>query len=361
MARGALGAIGAVAVLLCSQLTAQDRSPLSHQGTTLFAWLDRVAELPRLSASEFVRVTYTQTDQDPPQIRHELGFITANLGEQLEILSLDLRLNKRSWRKAGTVESVAVERRDLRRTAATAIGPVASGGVRHAAGVMLGPLELVVLARACGEAGWDQLAADLLTTAGRASSESLEVDLRQDLASHLAVRAFKLLERDGPREEVRRRLQKLVDEFPEFHDADVARSAIRALDETIARERRPTRTDARTQEDQIAALIAALVDQKGVWLMSPGRVYFFAPEPRDTPPGPVRDLWQLGYAAVPQLIGTLDDRRLTRAIYWRNARGFPIAVGEVAAQILEQIAGQRFVFDDSVEERVLKWWRTVKK
>lgn len=350
----------ALAFLMSGILLAQSSSGLSPERRALFGWLDRVAALPSLRAGEFVRVTYTQRNSSL-RIGHEFGFITSERSGQLDILMLDLRTSARPWREDGRLEAVVVERWNLRATAEKAAGPVASGDVRLADNVMLGTLELVMLARAAAEAGWMRLADDLMVTAGRASRDGLLSDLRDDIASRLAIRAYRMLESGAPRDEVRNRLKQLVDDFPEFDDADIARRSITRLDETIARASPTTANTTEAVTERVARLIDALVDENAVWAISPGRVYFFANDPRETPVGPVRELWSLGHVGVPQLIEALDDRRLTRAVYWRNSRGWPVEVGEVALQILEQISGQRFAFDDSVKDRVTKWWNTVKK
>jgi hypothetical protein len=91
--------------------------------------------------------------------------------------------------------------------------------------------------------------------------------------------------------------------------------------------------------EQIRELIFQLRDQHGEQMSWPGScdVFKTLDEREDTP---AHELVKMGYAAVPQLIGALDDRRISRSVTCHRMHFYShevLRVRDCAEQILSRI------------------------
>jgi hypothetical protein len=73
---------------------------------------------------------------------------------------------------------------------------------------------------------------------------------------------------------------------------------------------------------------------------------------------PAHHLVELGLESVPQLLGALDDDRLTRAVedMWFISDSGILSIGGAAIQVLESIAGRQF----SDGDQAAAWWKEVR-
>ena len=174
-----------------------------------------------------------------------------------------------------------------------------------------------------------------------------------------------------PRSILEAEFARIAREFPASADHDEAARIAEELERMVVEDGKHPPIDDKawekmSREDQAQELIFQLRDQ--VYQRS----YGMEPEP----PSQVEQLVQLGYAAVPALIETLGDPRLTRSVSRPYAGGDYygpiITVGDCAVDALSQIANRNFGFDenkdpvvradraDDLRRAVESWWKGVR-
>lgn len=254
--------------------------------------------------------------------------------------------------------------------------------------------EFIILARACQAQNHPELVWQLLDAAKQlyprsrvpnATKNSLQQNLCEDLAQ---LTMWKIIDDFGDleisREQLLKRLEKLVELFPESSQTKRARESAILLRSMIAEDEvhPPIEDfDQLSTEDKVAQLIFQLRDQHGYQFGQPGEcdIFFddnfsdtFLDFPTGPTPTPAKRLLDLGFDAVPQLIEALDDTRFTRSVGFHRGFYFShhvLRVGDAAEQILSKIAHQRFydransnsamVKDgkvNDVKEKIKEWW-----
>ena len=248
-------------------------------------------------------------------------------------------------------------------------------------------IELLLLAVACQENGHQQMAHDLLMSAGKRSNRSSEsrrpkMSLRQALGTEIAHTimwnaTLKFGRPRVPRSEILGDLKFLVRNFPGSPHNKRAREIADQL-ELMVREdvkhHAPTDFESLTTNEKVTELIFQLRDQVAAKFSQPGSGEIFdrhelVPKtglrtrqdglPRDIDDrasSPAEQLANIGLDAVPQLIEALDDPRFSRTIGYHRHYYFSHhvrRVGDCAKMILERVAGRQF----HNEQEIRDWWR----
>jgi arylsulfatase A-like enzyme len=239
------------------------------------------------------------------------------------------------------------------------------------------PSYAIVLAAALRERGETDLSRALFEKAWRAlvkeprdrNFPALRTHLAESLAS---VRFGAAVQENGrpevPRSVVSAQLEELIDQFPGTEASVQAAAMCEDLqatcelrDESFLDEEALAKL---ASEDRIAEWIRQLETQRGGQFMSKAPCDPFL-DPRGAE-SPAARLAAIGRTAVPRLIATMDDTRLTRS---PAHNGYTLRVGEVAVEIIERIATKSFSSSPetmisgghgAAKAGVLAWWDSVK-
>ena len=186
---------------------------------------------------------------------------------------------------------------------------------------------------------------------------------------------------DVTRPQLLAQFERVVRDFPgsEHHDraaatAETLRGMI-AEDEAHARVGKPV--EAMNVEEQIAEWIFRLRDQNGHQWSQPGSCDIFEDLGQAGKGGdsPALQLVKLGHAAVPALIATLGDQRLSRSVGFHRDfyfSHFVLTIGDCAQAVLARVAGRDFWVARTTSSAMAKdgevaatraaveeWWRGV--
>lgn len=128
-------------------------------------------------------------------------------------------------------------------------------------------------------------------------------------------------------------------------------------------------------KDRVAELIFQLREQRGSQWSQPGACDIFN-DPRGEK-SPAAQLEALGFAAIPQLIERVDDKRFTRSMGFHRDFYFShhiLRIGDCAVSIISRIACRRFYSRNytngamvkdgeasAVKKEIQRWWAEVQK
>ena len=377
-------------------------SPLTRDDRDLFKWFDGLGYTPDLTDKALVAIEtgfFTLGDGTDRVPQRLLGFLLSESAEGF-VVHLTTATDARYVRSGPTssMGAVGFTRLNLRATA-----DVMARWAREPGAAALPPniprywrtqLTLFMLARASAAAGFDELAHELVAASQVAerlegSAYTLKQELSGTIANQRVAASFAAFEHGGTRVAFRDEIKRLVLNFPQADfaktEASAGREMARELDRMIGEDashaKRPPPATLQGRA-RIAELIFLLRDQHGPQRTMPGYPDFVcgwalsedARRACEAVDSPVRQLINFGPAAVPQLIGALDDTRMTRAVHYYRA-GLPtqvLRIGDCALQILETISGQRFTSvaaplhtlskneRKTLKDNVNKWWEMVR-
>ncbi|MCP4707293.1 MAG: hypothetical protein GY869_01595 [Planctomycetes bacterium] len=251
-------------------------------------------------------------------------------------------------------------------------------------------LEANVLAWGCHQKGYDDLANELLLqilyirkwseTSNGSGEVSIIKRLESDIGHILTWQA--VLDFDDlsvSREEILEKIRFIRKNYPRVEHRATIDEGIKILRQMVAedkkheKENRPA-VESLSKAEQIEELIYQLRDQNGHQYSQPGRPDIFL-DPRGEE-SPAEQLAGMGFEAVDQLIGVLDNTNFTRTVgYFRNYAYTHevMRVGDCALKILERIAGRQFYSytytdyltsseeTDAIHREVQVWWNDIQE
>ena len=391
-----------LATTLCGSLLVQEYrvdegsadSEVSADIERVFLWFDTLG-FPRLADCKVVRVEIGQRIGEGGDAVERFYADALLLDEDEEQFTVFRNLSQATWEKTPERRRSGLVVADLETGATERLRQLRSGAEDEKwfpLGVNVTErAELFVLARACHEAGHDQLANELLSeilsipdlqTGEPISLEQLQAEIAEDI-SHVemwrAVVAFG--DPDVSRRELLHRFRRITTHFPQSryaeragHGADILSRMVKEDELHAAVKQKPL--DQMTIQERVAELIVQLRDQNGHQWSQPGSCNIFA-DPRDGfgypelfgesrvigAGSPASQLVVIGEPALEQLIDAVDDDRFTRCVgYHRNfyfSHGI-IRVGGCCLRIIERIkpSGREFDIegDAALAKRAMKAW-----
>lgn len=332
-----------------------------------FKWFSTLG-LPDVKELPFVQVAtghWSQREEEPPQNHYRKGFLLATNADAFTVLTLDLAKTSftNTTSSAPEHKRVGFELLGLGSEAMSARKALQKPPKKDDSWQRFGEqitqrAEVFVLAWGCWRQGLEteaQSLYDLAKTipAGR-GGQNEELTFRKSLEKDLGYTMmwnaildfedvsisrpqllveFERIQRNFPRSEHRERAQTTAEVLKRMVAEDQTHRTIGSNDFI----RLPV-------NDQIRELIFLLRDQNGRQTSQPGWCDIFE-DWRGATNTPAHRLVDLEYAAVPQLIATLDVDTLSRSVGYHRDFYFShtvLTVGDCALQILERIAGRSF-------------------
>jgi len=178
----------------------------------------------------------------------------------------------------------------------------------------------------------------------------------------LAMRANS--DRSKARGEVRQRLDEVIRLFPQSKTAAEARILVEALGKSKvgpSESKGLAKANELAAKDQVVALILLLETQNGSQNTTPGYCNIFNDSRLEN--SPAYRLVRMGYPAVPQLMESLDDPRLSRSSTVGSR--YTLRVGECVKVVLEAIAKREFSptpysmkngKHEFAKKNIARWW-----
>jgi hypothetical protein len=368
----------------------RDAAATPEKRDILFSWLDSLGQLD-VGKAAWVEVQTGEMRQEkdqswkPVRIR---GFIERDEAQIFKVLSLELlpsSFTKVAKDVAGH-EPVFWEPRSLEADSREVLDslhrwrtdfrdPSAPENPRWPEYLTNLPLRssVIVLAWACHRQGHSQLAADLFAEAawyrwpGERTDKSpdLRAELERDLGQAAMQRAMLSVgsaERNGkfngldsplvPRRELLARFRDIVRLYPGSEHVPLARDIAATLERMVPEDdAHPAVSDEALAklpvEEQVRELVFRLRDQRGYQMLSKGScdIFFDLTFGMREGSSPAHSLAKIGLPAVPQLIASIGDERLSRAsdLVWHSFSPHQIrTVGDCAEAVLQRIAGRTF-------------------
>jgi hypothetical protein len=207
--------------------------------------------------------------------------------------------------------------------------------------------------------------------------ESLSVKkLFEESAWRLFERGLEILTSKGDRASAREYWERVITRFPGSRYEEQCSSYVRILDRMLKEDsvfNEPKNLKDLSPDQQVAYWIHRLREVNAIQLTQPGscRVLDDIEGHKDDA---AHHLAQLGITAIPQLIGLLEDSRLTRSYgLWRDFSPWRwvLQYRDAAIEIIEHIAGETFyqasssssylsnekpAVQDAVITKVKAWW-----
>jgi hypothetical protein len=248
------------------------------------------------------------------------------------------------------------------------------------------PAAIALFASSCQQNGQEKIGAELIDGIARTYQRYLSEGEKEkpfkkfleDALSETLVwdATLKFEDVNIPRFQILATFRDLQERFPHSRHQQYLQKTIGILDGMVREDATHHIIDLShlITEQKISELIFRLRDQHGAQTMQPGICdIFFYDKPNNA--SAAGQLVNLGYAAVPQLISALDDRRFSRSIhFWRGYvfSHYVLRTGDCAEAVLEKIANRKFyepkttssdmTSDDAVastKRAVQKWWSEV--
>ena len=386
-----------------------------REDTAVFEWFDKLG-FHNYSKLPFVKVTtgwWSQTGNEPPENSTIYAFLLYESETQFRVYTIELAERLFTFTPPGVPSHnvVKFERVNLAEYSRTFLRKHAE---REAAkerdswrgfGNQLSEgSEVVVLARACADQNEPGLSRELMVMARELlekdrNSNAKAIGFQDAFSEDLANMTMWRIILDFGNFDVSRtlllsRLKKFLKNYPKSMHYERAKETAELLLEIQAEEELhepPKDFDTLTVELRVAELIFQLRDQNGRQWGQPGSCDIFSGdsmslwdlEPDKNPNikkpslSPAGRLVEIGFDAVPQLIKSLEDQRLTRSVGYHRDFYFShhvLRVGDCIEQILCRIANRGFyegrttnsamVKDGqqaTVKEQVERWWNEVQK
>ena len=304
-------------------------------------------------------------DGKPERIEYIDGFVLATNGGNLTLFATDLstRTTTNADQPKGRMMSGHfdwVNLRDEARAEITALQnrPAKADPFAHSSRSSEERAEVFVLAWACwrqelfGESQQLYEQAQGMHTRVHSHDEfsSFRQALEMDFGHAMMWRAVgNLGDPSVSRQNILKEVQEIPEKYPHSEYCDQARQMARVLTRMIAEDQAHAATGSNDLASlpvaqQVRELIYCLRDQNGHQFTVPGRCDIFDGFRRTTNT-PAHQLVRLGYAAVPELIASLDSDTVSRSLAERQFSDAPsivLTVGDCAEQILEKITGKAF-------------------
>ncbi len=391
---------------------APSTKPTIHADEAIFEWFDQLG-FKDYSNLTFVKVTtrwWSQSSGSEPENHVIHAFLLDESDDSFSVFTL--ALSESSFRitppdaPAHTVVKFA--RENLAEYARTVLREHAERETRdrdvwRTFGRQVNEgTEFVVLARACAAQQEPELSKQLMVAATELlrlsriktkPNATFQEKLSDDLANMTIWRIIlEFGETEPSRAELLAKLEKYLKNYPDSTHSERAKLTAIMLRTMLAEEQDHVAQvdfEKLTVEEKVAELIFRLRDQNGRQFMQPGECDIFLGDrfanvseqlgeignvQRQTK-SPAQQLVEIGFDAVPQLIESLDDQRLTRSVGYHRDFYFShhvLRVGDCAEQILCRIANRNFyqrtytngamVKDGAqmaVKKQVEDWWREV--
>lgn len=369
-----------------------------NEDAEVFTWFDKLGYLD-YSKLPLVKVTtesWFQIGNEPPENSTIYAFLLNESETQFTVytMGLEVRLFTFTRQEAQSFNVGKFERVNLAEYSKSFLREHAERAAakerdswRRFGNQLNEGSEVVVLARACAAQNEAGLSRELMV----AAIELLEKDrnwnakaigfqdaFSEDLAN---MTMWRIIVDFGnievSRAELLTRLKKFLKNYSKSEHYERAKETAEMLLEIQAEEElhEPAKDfDKLTVEQKVAELIFQLRDQNGHQWSQPGSCDIFSLdfmtqwgmeidnyEKNKLSLSPAGKLVEIGFDAVPQLIKSLDDQRLTRSVGFHRDFYFShhvLRVGNCAEQILSRIANRGF---SEGKEQVETWWNEVQK
>ena len=364
--------LASVGILVFSNRgVADERKPaLADQPAKVFEWFSAL-DFPDVKHAPFVQFPCSVSfdRRQNPQVVFGNGFVIGENKVSWNILTCRLMLRtveKKPWTPLIGSTAWNVQSIDFAQFADAALRSYRSGEVHFSSceGFDLSETTtLVILAWACSRRGLDKQAVQLFDRASHAmgNNEHHADQLRRHVAIELARQDFESalveLRLGTGRDKVLSDLKTLAKRYPgidvTFKATEMIAIFKKMVNEDDEHEKRAKQSELnahRSRQEQIAELIFQLRNQRadGPGSKQDDEIHLFSTSPvtNDNPAGL---LAIIGDDAVPQLIQTLMDDRLSRVIDFRlsgndnGERPHVLTVGDCAKLISEEIAGRSFL------------------
>lgn len=385
-----------VVLLAASLALAEESTDLTSAQAEAFAWFDTLG-YPDVAGKPYVQVwtgRWYQSGGNPPQNSCVWGFLLSEEGPKFTVFTVGLATEEflRSDAEVKPQERVYYLKGDIEETARATVedarNPPKEGTPEYADRLRAGDcVRLFCLARACAANGLTDLAGQLYDVAEGlvcASDDGAKAkDLRSAVSASIALGetwgwllAFGDLQ--VPRSKLLQEFRRIEKAFPDSEHHGLVSETATLLDRMVKEDEEHAKS-ARplgelTGKDRVAELLFQLRDQNGRQFSQPGECDIFQDERGAE--SPAAQLVAMGYEAVPQLIETIGDDRLTRSVgFWRNFSfegHHVLRVGDCAKDVLERISGKTFYDRSStsaymssedqakaVRKLAEEWWASV--
>ncbi len=382
--------------LISSAISGQTSPPRgahisAQERKALFSWFDTL-EMPNLKYHPFVSVSTGERvwlgyAQVPPSRNHstEYGFLLEEKNDAFTILLLNLTTATYPKTPSNTPlnERITLARADLKQWTQNLINRKPS---KQREEMHIAPWEMdkaenrlgkFVIARACEANGYAGLAAEMCDRAFAPASEwesppkGDRMSLLSQEIAHLAIwqAILNFEDRNVSRETLLKTFDAFVRHFPKDAHTGLARETAGTLRQMVAEDREHSQHPPKpfvqmTKKEKIAELIFQLREQNGKQFMQPGWCDIFMDDRGEK--SPASQLVTMGFDAVPALIASLNDNRLTRSVgFWRNFTFSHqvLSVGVASKTILERITGHRFEGKggEDIKQKAHAWWADVQR
>ena len=356
--------------LYCIGLVVGCSAPTTKLDTTIradFEWFSTLGfpDVQNCPCVQLENGGHWSSSGKPESIEHIHAFVLAtNAGKlKLFVTDLSIRTVTNADLPKGTTYCDHFDRVNLRDAAQTEIvalqhRPAKADPFAHFSQVSEERAEVFVLAWACWRQGLLPEAQQLYQQAkklpprihGHDNLSSFRKALEMDFGHTMMWRVVgDLGDPSVSRQSIMNEVQEIPQKYPPSEYCRQARQMGHVLTRMVAEDQAHARTGSNDLASmpvaqRIPELIYRLRDQNVRQLMIPGRCDIFAAYPLTTNT-PAHQLVRLGYAAVPDLIATLDSDTFSRSLAYRRFSDAPsivLTVGDCAAQILEKITGNSF-------------------
>lgn len=362
------------ALLVNTNASLAARPDMAKERLEAFEWFGGLG-FPDVKTLKFVRVTTgwpDEDDYDPLKNSYLHGFLLSQEEDTFSVLLPDLETRK--WRKTppGTKDHQKVEYEvaDLSKYAASRLESIRDIDQRKRKSSwrsmemrLSERAQVFTLAWSCWRKGHDELAAELYDEAARMGMHSGSGDseirkVRQRVAVDLGhAEMWRAVEEFGEagtsRVQLLDKFRGIIKNYPECEHIARAKTTVELLEKMVQEDLEHTEQRKRgksfeelSEHEQIRELVFQLRDQNGRQMSQPGSCdVFFTLDSLLGHAGksPAHQLVKFGYAAVPQLVDALGDRRFSRSVGCHRNFYFShhvLTVGECARQVLDRIDGR---------------------
>ena len=340
---------------------------LTSQARKDFEWFSTLG-FPDTKGCPYVRVAtgeWSQSGDEPPQNRFVKAFLLATNAPNFRVLTLDLfdRTFMQTNFEAKAYTRVGFEVLGLSNEVTEVLHvlrnpPAKDDSWRRFGEQLTERGEVFTLAWACWRNGLNSEAQQLYEQAqnmpsrrGRDETASnFRETLEKNLGHAMMWRAVVNFENTSVfRTELLAQFESIVSNYPHSEHLERAKQTVGILKRMVSEDEMHaklalTNFNQLPMEQQVRELIFRLRDQNGHQFSQPGSCDIFE-DWRGTTNTPAHQLVKLGYAAVPQLIATLDDTTFSRSVGFHRNFYFShtvLTVGDCAEAILQRITGKSF-------------------
>ena len=343
-----------------------------------FAWFGRLG-FPDVKGRKYVKVAtgaWSQSGNQRPEISYTEGFLLSESNGTFTVFLNDLSVKtfQKTPRDTLAYKAVGFEILDLK---SNAMARLTTPNFLYGFQVYMGRQmpEEFFLGWACERNGLHKLAEDLYRKAVGNRSPPLQLRVRswQDIRNYAeslserwkkppfiheleneigqtmmwrAMLAFQDV--NTSRADLLHKFEEIVEKYPHCKHVPDAKENVSILRKMLSEDEAHARKDVKaladmSREERIAELVFQLREQNGRQWSDPGSCDIFQ-DPKGTN-SPASQLVELGYDAVPALLGAVESKEFSRSVGWQRSfyySHYVLSIGDCAIDILERIAARDF-------------------